>query len=73
MNNSCLWVVFRSCSFVDFSVFSQFLNVDALPKTEVEGLESSGSASKICYKNVFSQRALLCLSYLMAEQASNGH
>lgn len=62
MNNSCLWVVFHSCSFIDFSVFSQSLNVNVLPKTEVQGLRSSGSASKICYKNVFSQRALLCLS-----------
>lgn len=31
-------------------MFSQFLNVNVLPRTEIEGLKSSGSVSKICYK-----------------------
>ena len=37
--------------FIDFSVFSKFLNENVLPKTGVAGLEEP--ASKNCYRNVF--------------------
>lgn len=57
------------CSFIYFSVFSEFLNEKVLPKkTKVAGTESSASVSKMCSKNLFPER-LLCLNQLQESKS----